>query len=303
MDNKYYELYININPIMEDDVANICFENLNCEGVLLEEQKFKDLEMTETSKGTLKVFLRDLSSPDDMGVCEFIKFKKAELLKNGFNEEQLGSWDCALLEKENEDWSKKWKENWDVTHITDSVVIVPSWLEYNPKETEITVSLDPGCAFGTGTHQTTQLCVVGMEQFPQNVVGKDVADIGMGSGILSIIAKKKGAKTVYGCDIDDTVIEVAKENARKNNVECVFELGSSDKITKHYDFICANILHNVLYDIMPDLKRILKEDGVLALSGILDSKKDIVLQAIENNGLKILKTNYMEPWISYVVKR
>ncbi len=303
MNDKYYELYININPEMEDDVANICFENLNCEGVLLEEQKFKDLEMTETSKGTLKVFLRDLSSPDDMGVCEFIKAKKAELLNSGFSEEQLGSWDCALLEKENEDWSKKWKENWDVTHITDSVVIVPSWLEYEPKPTEITVSLDPGCAFGTGTHQTTQLCVVGMEQYPENVINKDVADIGMGSGILSIIAKKKGAKTVYGCDIDETVIEVAKENARKNNVECTFELGSSDKITKQYDFICANILHNVLYEIMPDLKRILKQEGVMALSGILDSKKDVVLEAIENNGLTILKTNYMEPWVSYVVRR
>ena len=79
MDNKYYELYININPAMEDDVANICFENFDCEGVLLEEQKFKDLEMTETSKGTLKVFLRSLKSPNDIGVCEFIKsffFKK-----------------------------------------------------------------------------------------------------------------------------------------------------------------------------------------------------------------------------------
>lgn len=303
MDNKYYELYININPEMEDDVANICFENLDCEGVLLEEQKFKDLEMTATSRGTLKVFLRSLATPEFDDVCEFIKLKRQELKENGFTDEELGSWDCALLEKENEDWSKKWKENWDVTHITDSVVIVPSWLEYEPKETEITVSLDPGCAFGTGTHQTTQLCVVGMEQFPQNVVGKDVADIGMGSGILSIIAKKKGAKAVYGCDIDETVIEVAKENARKNNVECTFELGSSDKITKQYDFICANILHNVLYEIMGDLKRILKPDGVIALSGILDSKKDVVLEAIEKNDLTILKTNYMEPWVSYVVKK
>ena len=132
---------------------------------------------------------------------------------------------------------------------------------------------------------------------------KDVADIGMGSGILSIIAKKKGAKTVYGCDIDETVIDVAKENARKNGVQCTFELGSSDKINKKYDFICANILHNVLYEIMPDLKRILKPNGVIVLSGILDSKKDVVLESIEKNDLTILKTNYMEPWISYVVKR
>ena len=301
--NNYYELYIKINPDMEDDVANICFENLDCEGVLLEEQKFKDLEMTETSRGTLKVFLRTLETPDGSDVCEFIKAKKKELLKNGFSETELGSWDCALLEKENEDWSKKWKENWEVTHITDKVVIVPSWLEYEPKEGEFTISLDPGCAFGTGTHQTTQLCVVGMEQYLDKVVGKCVADIGMGSGILSIIAKKYGANYVYGCDNDPTVIDVAKENALKNNVECVFELGTSDKVNEQFDFICANILHNVLYEIMPDLKRLIKDDGVISLSGIMDNKKDIVLDAIEKNDLKILKTNYMEPWVSYVVSK
>ncbi len=301
--NNYYELYIKINPAIEDDVANICFEDLDCEGVLMEEQKFKDLEMTETSRGTLKVFLRSLETPTGIDVCEFIKSKREELLRNGFTEDELGSWDCALLEKENEDWSKKWKENWEVTHISDKVVIVPSWLEYNPKETEITVSLDPGCAFGTGTHQTTQLCVVGMEQYPELIKGKKVADIGMGSGILSIIAKKFGAEYVYGCDNDPTVIDVAKENAQKNGVECEFELGTADMVNDKFDFICANILHNVLYEIMPDLKRLVKDDGVISLSGIMDNKKDIVLEAIKNNGLKILKTNNMEPWVSYVVSK
>lgn len=301
--NNYYELYIKINPAIEDDVANICFENLDCEGVLMEEQKFKDLEMTETSRGTLKVFLRSLETPNGIDVCEFIKSKREELLQNGFTEDELGSWDCALLEKENEDWSKKWKENWEVTHISDKVVIVPSWLEYSPKETEITVSLDPGCAFGTGTHQTTQLCVVGMEQYPELIKGKKVADIGMGSGILSIIAKKFGAEYVYGCDNDPTVIDVAKENAQKNGVECEFELGTADMVNDKFDFICANILHNVLYEIMPDLKRLVQDDGVISLSGIMDNKKDIVLEAIKNNGLKILKTNNMEPWVSYVVSK
>lgn len=301
--NTYYELYIKINPELEDEVANICFEYLDCEGVLLEEQKLDDTELLETSKGTLKVFLRSLATPEFDDVCEFIKLKRQELKENGFTDEQLGSWDCALLEKENEDWSRKWKENWDVTHITENVVIVPSWLEYSPKENETTISLDPGSAFGTGTHQTTQLCVVAMEQYPENIINKKVADIGMGSGILAIIAKKKGAKTVYGCDIDDTVIETAKENALKNNVDCEFKLGSTETISDKYDFICANLLHNIIYDIMPDLKRILNDNGVISLSGILDSKKDVVLKAIEENHLTILKTNYMEPWISFVVKK
>ena len=191
----------------------------------------------------------------------------------------------------------------EVTHITDRVVIVPSWLEYSPKPDEIIVSLDPGCAFGTGTHQTTQLCVVGMEQYPELVSGRRVADIGMGSGILSIIAKKMGADYVYGCDNDSTVIDVAKENAQKNQTDCVFELSTTDKLTEKFDFICANILHNVLAEIMPDLKRILNDKGVIALSGIMENKKDVVLKSINENGLNILKTNRMEPWVSYIVSK
>ena len=286
---------------MEDDIANICFESLDCEGIVLEEQKFKDLEMTETSKGTLKVFLRSLDTPDGVDVCNFIKSKRNDLLNSGFTSEELGSWECVLKEKENEDWSKKWKENWSVTHISDRIVVVPSWLEYNPKPNEITISLDPGCAFGTGTHQTTQLCVVGMEQYCQLVKNKKVADIGMGSGILSVIAKKMGADFVYGCDNDPTVINTAIENAQKNNVDCIFELNTADKINDKFDFICANILHNVLAEIMPDLKNILNTGGVIALSGIMETKKDIVLDSIKSNNLKILKTNRMEPWVSYIV--
>ena len=301
--NNYYELYLKINPDMEDDIANMFFENLDCEGVLLEEQTFKDLEMTETTKGTLKAFLRSLNTPTGEDILDFIKSKREELLKNGFTNDELGSWECSIKKKENEDWSKKWKENWDVTHISDKVVIVPSWLNYDKKEHEITISLDPGCAFGTGTHQTTQLCVVGMEQYPELIKGKSVADIGMGSGILSIIAKKLGANYVYGCDNDPTVIDVAKENALKNNAECTFELGTADKITEQFDFVCANILHNVLYEIMPDLKRIVKDEGAISLSGIMENKKDIVLEAIKMNNLKILKTNTMNPWVSYVVSK
>lgn len=298
---KYYELYIKINPEIEDDVANVCFEHLDCEGVLMEEQKFKDLEMTESSRGTLKVFLRSLTTPDGSDVCEFIKYVRGQFVESGFSDETLGSWDCALLEKENEDWSKKWKEKWDVTHITDKVVIVPSWLEYEPKADEIIISLDPGCAFGTGTHQTTQIPVRCIEKYVKQ--GDRVADIGMGSGILGIIAKKFGAEYVYGCDIDDTVIDVAIENAQKNNVECVFELGTVDEVKEQFDFICANILHNVLAEIMGDLKAIMKPDGLMVLSGIMDDKKQVVLDAIERETLEIVEILTQDQWVGYLVRK
>ena len=298
MDN-YCELRISVNPKVEDEVSAICFERLNCEGVVLAEEKYKDLEMVSTTQGTLRVFLTEDSIKDIEVIKQILKEEREFLLKQGLSEDELGDWKISFEEKQNEDWSKKWKENWDVTHISDRVIIVPSWLEYNKKDGEIVVSLDRGHAFGTGTHQTTQLCVKAMEQFPDF---KTVADIGTGSGILAIIAKKMGAEYVYGCDNDPDVIDVAKENAQKNNAECIFEYSTADKITEKFDFVCANILHNVLSDIMHDLKNITKNNGKIALSGILDEKKKVVLDAIKENSLTILKTNYQDQWVSYVIE-
>jgi ribosomal protein L11 methyltransferase len=134
--------------------------------------------------------------------------------------------------------------------------------------------------------------------------GDSMADIGTGSGILSILAKKLGASSAYGCDNDDTVIDVAIENANKNNEkDCKFELKTADKLTEKYDFVCANILHNVLYEIMGDLKNIMKDDGILSLSGILNEKKNVVLEAIKRENLKIIDTLEQDQWISYVVTK
>jgi len=295
MDN-YFELKIAINPDMEDIVSDICFTNFDCEGVVLEEETYKDLVMTSTTKGNLRVFLTSV----DRNPIEVLKTERELLKSRGFSDEELGSWEVSLDEKENQDWSKKWKEKWTVTHVTDKIAVVPSWLSYTPKKDEVTITLDPGCAFGTGTHQTTQLCMKALEKYLKK--GDTVADIGMGSGILGILAKKLGASAVYGCDIDDTVIDVAKENAKINEVnDITFELNTADKIKEKYDFVCANILHNVLAEIMGDLKNIMKDDGIMSLSGILDEKKPVVLDAISKNGLKIIDTIEQDQWISFVV--
>ena len=296
--NNYFELKISINPEIEEIVSDICFSNFACEGVVLAEEDWKDLEMTATTRGTLKVFLTELNC----NPVEVLKTEREILKSRGFSDEELGSWEITLDEKENQDWSKKWKEKWTVTHVTEHIAVVPSWLDYQPKENEITITLDPGCAFGTGTHQTTQLCMKAIEKYL--VKGNTMADIGTGSGILAICAKKFGASTTYGCDNDETVIDVCIENAEINGIKDIkFELKTADLLTEKYDFVCANILHNVLAEIMGDLKNIMKPNAKMVLSGILDEKKPVVLDAIDKHGLKIIETLTQDQWVAFVVEK
>lgn len=296
MDN-YYELQIKINPEIEDIVSEICFENLPCEGVVLAEETYKDLEMTATTEGTLKVFLTHKAD-----VKPILKEQRELLKSRGFSDNELGSWEFSITEKANEDWSKKWKEKWDVTHVSERITVVPDWLEYIPqREDEVIIRLEPGCAFGTGTHQTTQLCMKAIEKYmPKSA---KMADIGTGSGILAICAAKFGAREVYGCDNDPTVIDVATENAVKNGVVCKFELNTADKISEKYDFVCANILHNVLAEIMGDLKNIMNNGAYMVLSGILDEKKPVVLEAIEKHNLQLIEEMHQDQWVAFVVRK
>ena len=293
----YTELQIKINPAIEDIVSEFCFENLPCEGVVLAEEAYKDLEMISTTEGTLKVFLT--SEPENLG--QIIKNERELLKSRGLSDEELGSWDFVVSSRPNEDWSRKWKEKWDITRVTDKIVIVPDWLEYSPKPQEVVIRLEPGCAFGTGTHQTTQLCMKAIEKYmPENA---KVADIGTGSGILAICAKKFGASYVYGCDNDETVIDVAKENALKNGVACTFELNTADKISEKFDFVLANILHNVLAEIMGDLKNIMNDNAILVLSGILDEKKSIVIDAVKKHNLKLIVEAHQDQWVVLIVRK
>ena len=207
--DKYFELKISINPEIEEIVSDICFTHFSCEGVVLAEEAYKDLEMTSTTSGTLRVFLSEINE----NPIEILKTERELLKSRGFTDEELGSWAVTLDEKENQDWSKKWKEKWTVTHVTDKITVVPSWIEYKPKENEIIITLDPGCAFGTGTHQTTQLCMKALEKYLKK--GDSVADIGTGSGILAILAKKLGVNPV-GTMAHEWIMCVGQGNHKHN---------------------------------------------------------------------------------------
>ncbi len=300
----YFEISVKINPNAIELVTEVFFERFECEGVVQAEEKYKDLELVETTNNIAKGYIR--CEEEDFKPSEIQKVfdhAKEELKEEGFTDEELGSWEISAQKVINQDWSQKWKEHWKPTKASDHVIICPSWEECTPQKDEVLITLDPGSAFGTGTHATTQLCIRAIEKYLKQ--GDDLADIGTGSGILAITGIKFGAAHAVAIDNDPLVIDVAQDNAQVNGVfnKIDFSCATADMICEQFDFVCANILHNVLAEIMGDLKAIMKPSSYMVLSGILDEKKPIVLEAIENLGLKIVETMTQEQWVGIVVQK
>ena len=304
----YYEISVNINPAAIELVTDVFFEQFECEGVIQAEEKYKDLELIETTNNIAKgyiLFEEEKFAPLD--IQKIFYNAREDLIEKGFSEEELGSWSIDAKKVVNQDWSKKWKEHWKPTRASEHIVICPSWEDDALKKDEILIHLDPGSAFGTGTHATTQLCIQAIEKYVKD--GDFVADIGTGSGILAIAAIKCGASRAVGIDNDPLVIDVAIDNAQVNNVlsKIEFEHKTADELLKNhsseFDFVAANILHNVLAEIMEDLKGLMKSGAYMVLSGILDEKKQVVYDAIEKHGLCIVETLKQENWIAIVVKK
>ena len=300
----YFEISVSINPCAIELATEIFFERFECEGVVQAEEKYKDLELIETTNNIAKGYV--LFEEGEFSASEVQKIftnAKEELKEEGFTDEELGDWTIKAQKVINQDWSQKWKEHWKPTKASERVIICPSWEECTREKDDILITLDPGSAFGTGTHATTQLCIRAIEKYLKK--GDEVADIGTGSGILAITAVKFGAEHVVAIDNDPLVIDVAKDNAQMNCVynKIDFSHATADMLTEQYDFVCANILHNVLAEIMGDLKNIMKPNAKLVLSGILDEKKPVVLEAIEHEGLEIIETLYQDQWTAFVVGR
>ena len=300
----YFEVSVTINPSAIELVTEIFFERFECEGVVQAEEKYKDLELIETTNNIAKGYIKleeDEFSPAE--IQKIFDYAKEELKEEGFTDEELGEWKISAKKVINQDWSQKWKEHWKPTKASEHVIICPYWEECERKKDDILITLDPGSAFGTGTHATTQLCIQAIEKYLKK--GDEVADIGTGSGILAITAIKFGAAHAIAIDNDPLVIDVAKDNAQMNNVfnKIDFMHATADMLIEQYDFVCANILHNVLAEIMGDLKNIMKPNAHMVLSGILDEKKDIVLEAVKKQNLNVVEILHQEQWVAIVVQK
>ena len=197
-----------------------------------------------------------------------------------------------------QDWAEAWKEYFWPQKITATIVVKPSWREYPVKPGEIIVEIDPGMAFGTGTHPTTALCI----HLIQNHLkpGASFLDVGTGSGILMITAAKLGAGTLWGVDNDDMAIEVAEKNLLANRIDH-FSLSCGnliDAIHLTFDVVAANILAEVILALLPDLMTVLADNGVFICSGIIAAKKNAVLSELNSNGFKVLQVMEKEGWVA-----
>lgn len=201
-------------------------------------------------------------------------------------------------------WNEEWMKYYKPVHVTDRLTVVPQWIEYQPKENEKIVLLDPGAAFGTGTHETTKLCLSVLD----SIIRKDntILDIGTGSGILAITALLLGAKSADAIDIDPLSVKAAKENAKLNHMDeyLTVKLGNLlDQVNGQYDVITANIVADVIISLLADIKPFMKTDGVLILSGIIREREADVLDALDQYNYSIAEKHQDGEWIAFVVKK
>ncbi|AZB43680.1 50S ribosomal protein L11 methyltransferase [Bacillus sp. FJAT-42376] len=217
----------------------------------------------------------------------------------------LGSKQLTTSEVHEEDWATAWKKYYHPVKISEKFTIVPTWEEYQPVHSdELIIELDPGMAFGTGTHPTTVLCIQALERTVQK--GDQVIDIGTGSGVLSIASALLGASSVQAMDLDPVAVESARQNIVLNKVDGQVEVFQNDLlsgITGKADVIVANILAEVILKFTDDAYQLVKEGGWFITSGIILNKKNDVKDALISAGFEIAETLVMEDWVAFLARK
>lgn len=199
-----------------------------------------------------------------------------------------------------EDWNTQWKKYYKPTKVGDKFIIKPLWEEYEAKEGEIILHMDPGMAFGTGTHETTRMCLEAVEDYMRK--DTTVFDIGTGSGILAIGSSKLGAKEVIGVDLDIVAVNSAKENVGYNDLKNVTILHGNlmDVVEGNADIIVANIIAEVILILIDDVKKKLNDGGIFISSGIIKEKEAMVKEGLASKGFDILETRREGEWVCIV---
>ena len=210
----------------------------------------------------------------------------------------------TTAELQDEDWSDTWKQYFHTEKPGERVVIKPTWEEYAPQGDEVVIELDPGAAFGTGTHATTSMCIRQLEKLVKP--GMTVFDVGTGSGILSIISAKLGATNIQAVDYDDSVLKIVEENLEQNNVEDIISVAQSDLMQNVHgkaELVIANIIADIIIRLFDQLDEHLEQGGTLLTSGIIEDRIKDVLAAAEKHGYGVVERLENKGWACITFKR
>ena len=302
-----------------EDIVSSMLADLGIEGVQIEDK----IPLTEQDKEQMFVdILPDI--PDDDGTAYLTFYLDEEedvapVLMNVRKELEdmrafLDVGECTIEESETEDvdWVNNWKQYFHQFYI-DDILVIPSWENVKPEDSDkMVIHIDPGTAFGTGMHETTQLCIRALKKYVTSET--EILDVGCGSGILGMLALKFGAKHSLGTDLDPCAIDATHENMevngiRKDQYEVMIGNIIDDKAVQDavgyekYDIVAANILADVLVPLTPVIIHQMKPGAIYITSGIIEDKENVVVEAVKAAGLEVLEVNRQGEWVSVVARK
>ena len=302
-----------------EDIVSSMLADLGIEGVQIEDK----IPLTAADKEQMFVdILPETEADDGIAYLSFYLEEDADtesILKNVRQElEEMSEFmdlgECSIEESETEDvdWVNNWKQYFHQFYV-DDILIIPSWEDVKPEdEDKMVIHIDPGTAFGTGMHETTQLCI---RQIRKHVTpDTEILDVGCGSGILGMLALKFGAKHSVGTDLDPCAIDATYENMEVNGISknqyevmignIIDDKAVQDKVGYEcYDIVVANILADVLVALTPVIVNQLKKGGIYITSGIIDDKEETVVEAVKKAGLEVLEVTYQGEWVSVTARK
>lgn len=315
---KWKQFHLKTTTQAEDIVSSM-LADLGIEGVQIEDK----IPLTEQDKEQMFVdILPDI--PDDDGTAYLTFYLDEEedvapVLMNVRKELEdmrafLDVGECTIEESETEDvdWVNNWKQYFHQFYI-DDILVIPSWEKVKPEDSDkMVIHIDPGTAFGTGMHETTQLCIRSLKKYVTSET--EILDVGCGSGILGMLALKFGAKHSLGTDLDPCAIDATHENMEVNGIRkdqyevmignIIDDTAVQDAVGyEKYDIVAANILADVLVPLTPVIIHQMKPGAVYITSGIIEDKENVVVEAVKAAGLEVLEVNHQGEWVSVVARK